>query len=82
MGGQIIRKFSAKMTPQGKQNIIFLFFFSCTSTHQGATFLFLSKLHIFSRSEKSWGDKEKHYIEQQQTNKQTTNDDEHDPLKK
>ena len=38
--------------------IFFLnFIFSCTSTHQDATFLFLSKFHIFSRSEKSWGDK-------------------------
>ena len=34
------------------------FFFSCTSTHQGATFLLLSKFHIFSRLEKSWGNKE------------------------
>ena len=58
MGGQRIRKYSAKMTPQAKKMTFFrIFFFSCTSTHQGATFLFLSKFHIFSRSEKSWGDK-------------------------
>ena len=58
--GQRIRKFSAKMTPQAKKMTFFrIFFLSCTSTHQGATFLFLSKFHIFSRSEKSWGDKEK-----------------------
>ena len=60
MGGQRIRKFSAKMTPQAKKMTFFrIFFFSCTSTHRGATFLFLSKFHIFSRSEKSWGDKKK-----------------------
>ena len=40
----------------GRKNDFFRFFFvSCTSTHRGATFLFLSKFHIFSRSEKSWG---------------------------
>ena len=83
MGGQRIRKFSAKMTPQAKKMTFFRnFVFSCTSTHRGATFLFLSKLHIFSRSEKSWGDKEKRYIKQQQQQQQQqrtnerTNDDE------
>ena len=30
----------------------------CTSTHRDETFLFLPKFHIFSRLEKSWGDKE------------------------
>ena len=34
--------------------------------------MFLSKFHIFSHSEKSWGDKEKRYIEQQ---RRTTNDE-------
>ena len=30
----------------------------CTSTHRNETFLSLSNFHIFSRSEKSWGDKQ------------------------
>jgi len=73
MGGQRIRFFSAKMTPQAKKMTFFrIFFFSCTSTHQGATFLFLLKLHIFSRSEKSWGDKEKRYIEQRTNDERRT----------
>ena len=50
----------------GQKNDFFSdFFFSCTSTHRGATFLFLSKFHIFRRSEISWGDKKSY--------KQTTN---------
>jgi len=47
MGKQRIRKFSAKMTPQAKKTIFFrIFFFFRTSTHQGATFLILSKFHL------------------------------------
>ena len=60
-------------TAYGPKKLLFSdFYFSCTSTHRGATFLFLSKFHIFSRSEKSWGDKEKRYIER----RRSTNDDE------
>ena len=33
------------------------FLYCCTSTNQDKTFLFLPNFHIFSRSEKSWGDK-------------------------
>ena len=40
-----------------EKRTFFGFFFRCTSTHRGATFLSLSKFHIFSRSENSWGDK-------------------------
>ena len=72
MGGQRIRKLSAKMTPQAKKNTFFgFFFFSCTSTHRGTTFLFLSKFHIFSRSEKLWGGKEKSVT----LNNERSNDD-------
>ena len=77
MGGQRIRKFSAKMTLQAKKMTFFrIFFFSCTFTHRGATFLFLSKFHIFSRSEKSWGDKEKalHRTNERRTNDERTNE--------
>ena len=60
MGGQRIRKFSVKMTPQAKKMTFFrIFFFCCTSSRRDETFLLLPKFHIFSRSEKSWGDKEK-----------------------
>ena len=57
-GGTKDTKISAKMTPQAKKMTFFrVFFLSYTSTHRGATFLLLSKFHIFSRSEKLWGDK-------------------------
>ena len=36
----------------------FIFRFCCTSTHQDEFFLILSKFHIFSRSENSWGNKQ------------------------
>ena len=59
MGGQRIRTFSAKMTPQGKKMTFFgFFFFCCTSSRRDETFLFLAKFHIFSRLDKSWGDKQ------------------------
>jgi len=41
-----------------KMTFFRIFFFCCTSTHRDETFLFLPKFHIFSRLEKSWGDKE------------------------
>ena len=83
-GGQRIRKFSAKMTPQGKKMTFFwIYFFCCTSSRRDETFLFLPKFHIFSRSEKSWGDKEKalhqrtneRTNDERRTNERTTNDE-------
>ena len=57
-----------------KMTFFRIFFFSCTSSHRGATFLFLSKFHIFSRSEKSWGDKKKalHRRTNERTNDERT----------
>ena len=72
-GDKEYENFRLKWRRRPKNDFFSDFFFSCTSTHQGATFLFLSKFHIFSRSEKSWGDKEKRYIEQQQQRR--TNDE-------
>ena len=43
---------------EAKKMTFFLIFCCCTSTHQDETFLFLSKFHIFSCLEKSWGDKQ------------------------
>ena len=50
-------RFSAKKLTTGRKNNIFGIFFVFTSSHQDETFLFLSKLHIYNGSEKSWGDK-------------------------
>ena len=59
MGGTIKRQFLARNDAAGQKNDFFRnFLFCCTSTYRDETFLFLSKFHIFSRSEKSWGDKQ------------------------
>ena len=69
--GQRIRKFSAKMTPQAKKMTFFrIFFFSCTSTHQGANFLFLLKFHIFM------GGQEKSVTSTNDERRRTTTNDE------
>ena len=72
MGGQTKRKFSTKNDSTGQKNDFFRIFFCCTSTHQCATFLFLPKFHIFSRSEKSWEDQKKRYIERTNDKRRTT----------
>ena len=55
-GGQTKRQFSAKNDAAGQNNdFLRIFCFCCTSTHRDATFLFLSKFHVFNHSEKSWG---------------------------
>ena len=59
MGGQTKRQFSAKNDATGQKNFFFRNFLFCyTSTHRDETFLFLSNFHIFSRSEKPWGEKQ------------------------
>ena len=64
MGEQTQRQFSTKNDATGQKNDFFrFFFFCCTSSRRDKTFLLLPKFHIFSRSEKSWGDKEKRYID-------------------
>ena len=69
--------FRLKMTPQAKKMTFFgIFFFCCTSSRRDETFLLLPKFHIFSCSEKSWGDQKKRYIEQQRTNDERTMNDE------
>ena len=70
MGRQKNVNFRLKMTPQAKNDFFQNFLLCCTSTHRDETFLLLSNLHIFSRSEKSWGGQKA----LQQTNKQQTND--------
>ena len=57
-GGQTKLQFSTKNDATGQKKWLFLeFFFCCTSSRRDETFLFLPKFHIFSRLEKSWGDK-------------------------
>ena len=41
----------------------FLIFFRIAHLHIETQLLYLSKFHIFSRSEKSWGEKVKRYID-------------------
>ena len=66
--------FRLKMTPQAKKMTFFgFFFFCCTSSRRDETFLLLPKFHIFSRSEKSWGDQKKRYINNER--RRRTNDD-------
>ena len=49
----------AEKNARGRKNDFFRnFLFSCTSTHWDKTFLPLPNFHIFSRLEKSWGDKQ------------------------
>ena len=58
MKGQTKRPFSTKNDATGQENDFFWIFFSATHLHvETKLFLFLPKLHIFSRSDKSWGDK-------------------------
>ena len=67
------RKFTAKKIAAGRKKVSFwILLCCCTSTHRDETFLFLTKFHIFSRSEKSGGrgDKEK------ALHQRTTNDNE------
>ena len=55
-GGQKNVNFRLKMTPQAEKKTFVGFFFSCcTSTHWVKTFFILSRFHIFSHSEISWG---------------------------
>ena len=64
-----------KKIARGKKNDFFRnFLFCCTSTNRDETFLFLSNFHIFSRSEKSWGDQKKRYIERRTNDERTTNE--------
>ena len=84
-GDKEYENFRLKWRRRPKKWFFFGFFFlSCTSTHWGTTFLFLLRFHIFSRSEKSWGQGKKLYIEQRRTNerRRTTNymDDHNTPL--
>ena len=74
MGGQTKRQFSTKNDATGQKNVVFFhFLFCCTSTHRDETFLLLPKFHIFSCSEKSWGDK---IVLRQQQRTTTTNNNE------
>ena len=76
MGGQTKRQFSTKNDATGQKNDFFRnFLFCCTSTHRDETFLFLPKFPIFCRSEISWGDKEKRYINDERTKDERTNDE-------
>ena len=59
MEGQTKHKFSAKNDATVQKNDFFRnFLICCTSTHRDETFLSLPNFHIFSRLEKSWGDKQ------------------------
>ena len=73
MGGQTKRHFSTKNDATGQKMTFFGFFFCCTSSRRDETFLLLPKFHIFSRSEKSWGDQKKRYIDDddERTNERT-----------
>ena len=72
MGGQRIRTFSAKMTPQAKKMTFFrIFFFSCTSTHQGATFCFYQNFISSAVQRNQGGTRKKRYI----NDERTTNND-------
>ena len=57
MGGQQKRLFRLKNSHRSKKWICQIFCCCCASNHRDETFLFLSKFHIFSRLEKSWGNK-------------------------
>ena len=64
-----------KKRPMGRKNDFFTNFFSVAHLHVKTKFLlFLPKFHIFSRSEKSWGDQKNCYINERRTNEQTTNE--------
>ena len=77
IGGQENRKCSAKNGAAGRKNDFFQNFLYCrTSTHRDETFLYLSKFHIFSRSEKSWGG-DKIALRQRQQRTTTTNNEHH-----
>ena len=72
----LLRHFSAKQLTKGRTNKFFRIFSCCsTSSRRDETFLFLPKFHIFSRSEKSGGDKEK-ALHQRRTNDEWTTNDE------
>ena len=65
-----------KIAPGRKNDFFRNFLIFCTSTYRDETFLFLSKFYIFSRSEKSWGDKEKALHQRTTTNERRRTNDE------
>ena len=73
MGGQRIRKFLAKMTPQGKKMTFFRIFFSVAHLHVETKLFCYYQNYISSAVQRNHGGtKKKRYIEQ----RRTTNNDE------
>ena len=73
MGGQRIRKFSAKMTPQAKNMTFFQIFFSVAHLHVETKLFCYYQNYISSAVQRNHGGtKKKRYIERRRTNERRT----------